>query len=124
MKKYNLTDTQSYDINVLNTALIASGINGGISGHGKDAFTVHSEDPGVEAIVQNHLLTDWDAWRTAEAEKKIITDQLSATDKDVARVGEDLLNLLITKGVITLAEMPQTAQDKINERDTLRGQLV
>lgn len=59
----------------------------------------------------------------ADKAKAEVVANLSATDKDMARVGEDLLALLISKGIILMSELPQQAQDKINERAALRAQI-
>jgi hypothetical protein len=48
---------------------------------------------------------------------------LAATDADMARVGEDLLSALVSKGVIAETDLPQAARDKIAERRTLRSKL-
>ena len=57
--RYQLTDTQSYDITALQDELIAAGLQASISGHGAKEFTVHGEDSGIDSVVQNHLQTDW-----------------------------------------------------------------
>lgn len=46
---------------------------------------------------------------------------LTTTDKDMARIGEDLIDVLITKGVIQITDLPQNAQDKLAYRKTLRN---
>lgn len=48
-------------------------------------------------------------------------NELNASDKDMARVSEDLVEVLITKGVIEITDLPQTAQDKITKRKNLRS---
>ena len=47
--------------------------------------------------------------------------KLAATDKDMARVIEDLVDVLIGKGAISMADLPQDAQDKLAYRKTLRN---
>lgn len=49
--------------------------------------------------------------------------QLTKTDKDMARVTEDLIDTLVAKGVMTLDDLPANAKAKINNRKTLRSQL-
>jgi hypothetical protein len=49
--------------------------------------------------------------------------QLAASDADMIRLIEDLTNTLITKGLIVEADLPQAAQDKLNNRKALRAQL-
>ena len=48
---------------------------------------------------------------------------LEATDKDMIRIAEDLLNLLVDKGLITESELPQYAQDKLSVRRNARANL-
>ncbi len=123
--KYNLTDLQSYDISELQKSLDLAGVpNTGVSGNGPTEFIVHSDDAaGVDAIVQAHLLTDWTAYRKKFAARKVATDRLGDSDKNMARIGEDLLSALIAKNVIALTDLPQSAQDKLAERATLRSKI-
>lgn len=124
---YNLTDTQSYDIAQLQKELDAAGVpNNGVSGNGPKQFTVHvdsADEPAADAVVQNHLLTDWDAWRTSQAAKKVYIDQLADSDRGMARIGEDLITALINKNIISIKDLPQFAQNKLNERIALRSKL-
>ncbi len=48
-------------------------------------------------------------------------NELNISDKDMARVNEDLVEVLITKGVLDMTDLPQTAQDKITKRKNLRS---
>lgn len=48
---------------------------------------------------------------------------LAAGDAGQIRIIEDLIDTLIAKGVIVAADLPASAQTKINNRKTLRGQL-
>lgn len=48
--------------------------------------------------------------------------QLAATDKDMARVVEDLWAALKAKGVLADADLPAAARDKIAARAQLRAQ--
>jgi hypothetical protein len=56
-------------------------------------------------------------------DKNPYTIALEETDLGMSRVVEDLIELLITKSAISLTELPQPAQDKINERKVLRNNL-
>jgi hypothetical protein len=49
--------------------------------------------------------------------------QLEATDWQMARAAEDLINALITKGVIAENDLPQVVLDKIAYRQQLRDEL-
>ena len=48
---------------------------------------------------------------------------LEDTDQDFVRVLEDVVQLLIDKGVILFTDLPQSAQDKIMRRQQLRSEL-
>ena len=50
-------------------------------------------------------------------------EQLSATDQDFVRVLEDVVELLIGKGVILFTELPPSAQEKMLLRQKLRSHL-
>jgi len=49
---------------------------------------------------------------------------IGATDRDLVRVLEDVVDLLIDKGVILFTELPASAQQKILERRRLRSALA
>ena len=49
--------------------------------------------------------------------------QLAASDIEMARITEDLIHTLITKGVIAASDLPQAAQIKLAGRKALRGKL-
>ena len=48
---------------------------------------------------------------------------LEDTDQDFVRVLEDVVQLLIDKGIILFTDLPQSAQDKILRRQQLRSKL-
>ncbi len=48
---------------------------------------------------------------------------LEDTDQDFIRVLEDVVELLIDKGLILFTELPQSAQDKIMRRQRLRSEM-
>jgi len=50
-------------------------------------------------------------------------DTLHASDQDLVRVLEDLVDLLVAKGVILFTELPSSAQQKIMQRQRLRSEL-
>lgn len=50
-------------------------------------------------------------------------EQLSATDQDFVRVLEDVVELLIDKGIILFTELPPSAQEKMLMRQQLRSHL-
>ena len=49
---------------------------------------------------------------------------IDATDKDFVRVLEDVVQLLIDKGVILFTDLPPSAQEKIMRRQRLRSELT
>ena len=48
---------------------------------------------------------------------------LAESDNAMSRVIEDLIELLILKGVIDFHELPEPAQEKLSQRQELRGSL-
>ena len=48
---------------------------------------------------------------------------LELTDPGIARVTEDLIALLVDKGLLLATELPEAAQAKLIERRRLRGKL-
>lgn len=50
-------------------------------------------------------------------------DSIARTDLDFVRVLDDVVDLLISKGVILFTELPPSAQDKISRRQQLRSEL-
>lgn len=48
---------------------------------------------------------------------------LAFSDKEVIRVLDDLIELLIKKGIIMLTELPQEAQDKLLRRKKVRAEI-
>jgi len=51
------------------------------------------------------------------------SSSLEASDQDLVRVLEDVVDLLIAKGVILFTELPASAQQKILHRQRLRSSL-
>lgn len=49
--------------------------------------------------------------------------ELAASDREMARVAEDLVNVLIDKGIILLTDLPTPAQEKLLRRGSLRRRL-
>lgn len=49
---------------------------------------------------------------------------LSQTDADLARVLEDLIDVLINRGLIQFTDLPQAAQAKLLERRQTRANLT
>lgn len=49
--------------------------------------------------------------------------ELAATDKEMARIAEDLINILTQKGVINMADLPAPVASKLSDRAALRKVL-
>lgn len=49
--------------------------------------------------------------------------KISATDQDFVRVVEDVVELLINRGVILFTDLPESAQEKMLHRQRLRSKL-
>jgi len=52
-----------------------------------------------------------------------IKNQLAASDADIARVTEDLIELLISKNIILFTDLPEAVQRKLLSRELLRQNL-
>lgn len=71
-------------------------------------------------------IPEWIQIDSAKAEELRVAEikqELAQTDSDMARVGEDLLDVLIGKGVVALTDLPQKAQEAINRRKSKRNEL-
>jgi hypothetical protein len=55
-----------------------------------------------------------------KAENSSQLGQLRSSDTELARVVEDVINLLTDKGVIQFTELPEAAQEKLLQRKSLR----
>lgn len=65
-----------------------------------------------------------DAERAATHRFSVNRDQLAESDYKMSRVAEDLVDVLIGKGVITLADLPAEAQATIVDRKFNRAELA
>lgn len=52
-----------------------------------------------------------------------LKQRLFASDFDMARITEDLVQTLIERGIINFTDLPPDAQEKLRGRRILRGQL-
>ncbi|WP_051271656.1 hypothetical protein [Fundidesulfovibrio putealis] len=82
------------------------------------------------AITQIGVTPDADMTETAPAapvktEAELAREALARSDSmDMARVSEDLIDTLVAKGVIAMADLPQAAQDKLIARKAERAKLA
>lgn len=58
-----------------------------------------------------------------ELERSQLRHQLSTSDLELVRAIEDLIYLLIDKGIIAYGDLPDAVRDKLNERQMLRHRL-
>lgn len=57
------------------------------------------------------------------ARKQEIIDALAETDKQMARVAEDVIGALIAKGLLSFDDLPYSVSQKLSEREALRKAL-
>ena len=60
---------------------------------------------------------------TGQEHVDLSKDALAESDRDIARVTEDLINLLISKNIILFTELPEAVQQKLLGREKLRSNL-
>jgi hypothetical protein len=53
----------------------------------------------------------------------VSTSSINATDQDFVRVLEDVVELLVEKGIILFTDLPDSAQKKVMLRQKLRSEL-
>ncbi len=75
------------------------------------------DDPEVMAFLSSGLAE-------AELEMRQAKERLAVSDLELVRVFEDLIEILIDKGVILITDLPEAAQEKLMERHRLREKLV
>ena len=74
----------------------------------------------TETLAADHL--DIQAWFSSEA-VEVSLKQLQQSDMDMIRVLDDLVQLLTSKGVIRITDLPPAAQTKLIERTHARQAL-
>jgi len=57
----------------------------------------------------------------AEQERQKLIESLRKTDADMARVAEDIIQILVQKGLISETDFPQAVKDKLGLRQNLRN---
>ena len=55
--------------------------------------------------------------------KEQIINALAQSDTELARVTEDLITVLVKKGVILFTDLPEAVQTKLLDREALRNKL-
>lgn len=54
---------------------------------------------------------------------ELALERLNETDKDMARLAEDVIATLINKGIVKLSDFPAIVVEKLTERKKLREKL-
>lgn len=68
-------------------------------------------------------LTDGNTADVFDPEVDLPMNEILMREFKMSRIAEDLIDVLITKGVIIMTDLPQDAQDRIAEKKWLRAQL-
>jgi predicted RNA-binding protein len=74
----------------------------------------------VDQFMQNDDPELQEFLNSNKAEDKL---ELDKSDSSMARVLEDVINLLVDQGVIRFTDLPHAAQTKLISRKNLRGQI-
>ena len=86
-----------------------------------DAVYNAPEEAAQEEVPSNHPeLLGFLGLDTEELAKQ---DEWLRSDLEIARVTEDLINLLVEKGLISFTDLPDGAQEKLIRRSALRDEL-
>lgn len=64
-----------------------------------------------------------DAWLRLRESREATLTQLRQSDLEMVRVLEDLIEVLMSKGVITITDLPPAAQTKLTSRAQARRSL-
>ena len=92
-----------------------------------DARHILTEQPNLSVKKPKWSGKEWiDGRSTEEVEADALASakaELAASDKEMARIAEDLINTLVSKGVIAIKDLPKPAADKLSERAELRKVL-
>lgn len=75
-----------------------------------------TEDGGKTYTHPEPIVTDED--RADQLQK-----EMYSSDRDMARIGEDMLSILIKKGIISLDDFSDAAKSKLTRRAGIREQL-
>ena len=76
-----------------------------------------SDDFSEEVSVDDRQLVNF------LAQMNTVESSLDSTDQDFIRVLEDLVELLIGKGVILFTDLPDSAQEKMMQRQRMRNEM-
>lgn len=76
---------------------------------------VPADDPDLRAFLINQL---------ERSDSGAAPDTMAQSDREMSRVVEDLIDLMIAKRLISFAELPKPAQQKLLRRRELRGHVA
>ena len=88
--------------------------------------TAHIPQGAIKVSAPNHGKDTWDGtkWIPYEGlERDQAREDLAASDKDMARITEELVDLLLVKGLILPHELSDEAMDKLVARKLSRSKL-
>ena len=97
-------------------------------GENPDARHILTEQPNLSVKKPKWSGEEWiDGRSTKEVEADALASakaELRESDSDMARIAEDLITALISKGVLAEADLPQSARSKMAKRSELRSKLA
>ena len=85
-----------------------------------------TQDHLTEVEAPAHGLDTWDGsnWVPyVKPESEAAQEALDATQGQVAGIGEEAIEILITKGLLTMGDFKQSSQDLLSERKIHKGKL-
>jgi len=102
--------------------------NNNITGYGKNGDIEITEYPTIDGQPAHKNLCKWNGEKVIlknqnEIDSDNAVKMLPETDNSMIRVIEDLVDVLITKGLIAITDLPEEAQTKYNSRKSLRENL-
>lgn len=62
-------------------------------------------------------------WLRVKLDVEAKLRELKSTDSDLARVLEDLINVMVEQGLIQYTDLPEAARHKLDERALIRADL-
>lgn len=85
-------------------------------------FQLHKFDEETQTWGEGMPQAELDVVISEQSKQQAASD-LAATDKEMARIGEDIFDYLIATDPSFSAAMPKETKDKIAQRKNLRGKL-
>lgn len=89
----------------------------------KNAVATIKEIDIPDGYILNGMLIEPTLETVLQQEIDTLKNELAQTDSEMARVYEDMMDVLIGKGVFKKADLPVDAQAKIDERKAKRAEL-